>query len=100
MPRLIDADALDSVVLRMNTKENAQITRGEYKLIDSVIFEFPTIDALQVIRCKDCKYNMQNPRKWADNDKTLTYVHCGFMSEDDYCSKAVRKEENDGQTDN
>ncbi len=46
--RLIDADALDSVVLRLNIKENAQITRGEYKLIDSVIFEFPTVDAVPV----------------------------------------------------
>ncbi len=45
MTRLIDADVLDSVILRLNTEENAQITRGEYKLIENVIFEFPTIDA-------------------------------------------------------
>lgn len=42
--RLIDADALDSVVFRLIT-EGKQITRSEYKLIDSVIFEFPTISA-------------------------------------------------------
>ncbi len=45
MTRLIDANVLESVILRLNTEENAQITRGEYKLIENVIFEFPTIDA-------------------------------------------------------
>ena len=59
MTRLIDADSLDSVVLRLNTEENAQITRGEYKLIDSVIFEFPTVDAVPVIRCEDCKWGRE-----------------------------------------
>ncbi len=54
--RLIDADALDSVVLRLNTQENAQITRSEYKLIDSVIFEFPTVDAVPVRRGKWREY--------------------------------------------
>ena len=35
--RLIDADALDYVVEKRN------ITRADYKIIDSVLFEFPTI---------------------------------------------------------
>ena len=45
--RLIDADALDSVVFHLNT-EGKQITRSEYKLIDNVIFEFPTIEAIPI----------------------------------------------------
>ena len=40
--RLIDADTLDDVVMRMN-ENGAQITRNEYKLIDNVIFEMLTI---------------------------------------------------------
>ena len=84
MTRLIDADALDSVVLRMNTKENAQITRGEYKLIDSVIFEFPTVDAVPV-----------RHGKWAFNPGDAFEAmfakpkcsECGFESADgwNYC---------------
>ena len=70
MTRYIDADELDSVVLRMN-EEGAQITRGEYKLINSVIYEFHTIDAEPVrhghwikefenedgrnLRCSECR---------------------------------------------
>jgi len=42
--RLIDADALDDVVQDLNEKKNYGITRGEYKLIDSVLLEFPTIE--------------------------------------------------------
>lgn len=46
--RLIDADELDNVVLKMN-EDGADITRGEYKLIDSVLFEFSTVDAMPVV---------------------------------------------------
>lgn len=46
--RLIDADALDDVITRLNFNENWGITRGEYKLINSVIFEFSTVDAVPV----------------------------------------------------
>lgn len=42
--RLIDADALDEVVIDLNLNRDFGITRGEYKLIDSVLFEFPTIE--------------------------------------------------------
>ena len=42
--RLIDADALDEVVLNLNTNRDLGFTRVDYKLIDSVLFEFPTID--------------------------------------------------------
>ena len=90
MTRPIDADALDSVVLRMNT-EGAQITRGEYKLIDSVIFEFPTIDAVPVIRCCDCVHF-----KYFENQffqMTRCDVHDRCPNYTDFCSWAERKEE-------
>ena len=41
--RLIDADALDDVVTRLNA-ENWGITVSDYKMIDRVLFEFPTVD--------------------------------------------------------
>lgn len=41
--RLIDADALDDVVQILNEKK-WDITRNNYKLIDAVLFEFPTIE--------------------------------------------------------
>lgn len=43
--RLIDADALDDVIQNLNEK-NWGITRADYKMIDAVLFEFPTIEPL------------------------------------------------------
>lgn len=67
--RPIDADDLENVVLQLNKKGWA-ITRGEYKLVDNIIFEFPTIEAepvkhgrwiragespLYIIECSECR---------------------------------------------
>lgn len=40
--RLIDADKLDDVCVRLNS-EDWGITVGEHKLLDNVLFEFPTV---------------------------------------------------------
>lgn len=50
-------------------------------------------DAGALIRCKDCKYNPNNPRLYADDDVIEGYIHCGHLGEDGYCSLAERKEE-------
>ena len=44
--RLIDADAVDDVIQTLN--ENGwHITRDEYKRIDRILFEIPTVDAVK-----------------------------------------------------
>ena len=53
--RLIDADALDDVIQILNEK-NWGITRGDYKLIDAVLFEFPTVEER-----KTGKWEQDNP---------------------------------------
>lgn len=53
--RLIDADVLDDVVSMLNEKGGG-ITRYEYKVMESVLFAFPTIDAVEVVRCRDCRW--------------------------------------------
>ena len=40
--RLIDADAQDDIISRLN-ELRWELTRADYKLIDNVLFEFPTI---------------------------------------------------------
>lgn len=65
--RLIDADDLDNVVLRLN-EEGRTITRSEYKTVDSIIFEFPTIEAELVRR-----------GRWDDmreNSKDVPHIEC------------------------
>ena len=99
--RLIDADALieDLKTQFRETRkllkdpENTELQRYMMRvrmgrLVSTVvdINTAPTVDAVQVIRCKECK--------WYEFDIKM---HCGLphgvRSKDDYCSDAERKEE-------
>lgn len=89
MTRLIDADKLK--IDYGFTWDDITPTHEEmYALIDRQ----PTIEAVQVIRCKDCKW-----ADWYIACNGNKYCHCeetGFevsgLSEDDFCSFAERKE--------
>lgn len=52
----------------------------------------PTIDAVPVVRCKDCVY-------WQDNNDGYPHKDCKWREDetpdpDDYCSAGERKDEN------
>lgn len=61
------------------------------------LVEMPSrADVVEVVRCKDCKYNPRNPRSWGDDDIVEHYLWCEFMaieSKYNYCSKGKRSEE-------
>ena len=68
--RLIDADALKAEFERY----------GVYAVIDCA----PTVDAVEVVRCKDCKYSRTNGKLY----------ECPFFDEirgDEFCSSGERK---------
>lgn len=53
-----------------------------------VIQGMPTVDAVPVVRCKDCKY-------WRDTDHTCRgHSLVSPMTADDFCSYGVRKDGN------
>ena len=58
----------------------------------------PTVDALEVVRCKDCKYFDSG----TDEDGKLFFKCLGWVyggtSEDDFCSHGERKDGGDGKT--
>ena len=61
-----------------------QIRRGICKAI-SIAHNMPTVDAVEVVQCKDCihfKYD-----DYCDHDK----MEHSFCREDDYCSYGERK---------
>lgn len=63
--------------------------------IIGVLEELAPIDAVQVVRCKDCKYwyageNINYCRKFWDDDGEPKLYRC---TADDFCSRAERKEE-------
>ena len=87
--RLIDADELDGVVMRHNSK-GGNITRYDYKRISALLIEFSTVDAEPVIRCKNCKYRDPEDHK-CDCGHDIRWQ---LPREDNwFCADAERKEE-------
>lgn len=89
--RLIDADALKHMVKSMNFASLfVDVTRVLYS-VGIEIDNAPTIDAVEVVRCRDCKYNPRYCDDWEED-------HCVWMydqmpEDDDYCSYGERRTE-------
>lgn len=87
--RLIDADALKERLKEYCIDGDEQAVQWyDIMGIDETIDNAPTIDAVQVIRCKDCKYY--------DTPKNFKKPYCMRgayvkVNADDYCSKGERK---------
>ena len=90
--RLIDADELKSIFTEKSTENvcGAELC----KAIISRIYNAPTIDAVPVIRCKDCKFSMSGIDKYNER-----YILCQLhersygVIDDGFCNWAERKEE-------
>lgn len=91
--RLIDADALEDVAAEYQERHanGLQLTRSEYKLIDNFLFEYPTVDAVPVVRCKDCKLWSKNKPIYG-SDMCECKAHGGYFLPEDYCSDGERRE--------
>ena len=102
--RLIDAGAvykiLESCEIRKATIGNP-LTDWEYgytcgiERAESEIEFAPTVDAVPVIRCKDCKY-YRDGDCWHERENDRWIYYQSVINEpnpDDYCSLAERKKE-------
>lgn len=80
--RLIDADALIK-------EANAD---GAYGYVDAKqIADAPTIDAVEVVRCRECKFGSWDSEP--DDAMVCVRVNDGFWrSGNDFCSRGERKE--------
>lgn len=82
--RLIDADEL-------NGKAFADPDDGEYFVYCQDIDEAPIVDAVPVVRCRDCEYI------YTDAYGYLICVKSGLYSdENDYCSRGQRRDQSAG----
>ena len=81
--RLIDADMADVVIIYDKDNELMQVyaVREYTKRQKAFLDKFPTIDAVPVVRCKDCKHRFND--SW-----------CEYADDDDnfYCARGERKE--------
>ena len=105
--RPIDANALEQAMYEEAFEKETDMQRWDsgcwirYKLFENVLSEQPTIDAVQVIRCKDCKRSMAYYHGEHSKLGTITYCCKRLLCDvkaDDYCSMAERKE--DGREEN
>lgn len=81
--RLIDADALYTLFVKM--KSFGELTA---KKAIRCVEEAPTVDAVPVIRCKDCKFLRFTGTVWKCQNR-LVMMLC---EPNDFCSRAERKE--------
>ena len=89
--RMIDADALKEHKF-VDTDDNYRI--GWNDALDAVANCEPTVDAVPVVRCKDCKFSKAYYHGSESNLGMFTYLCTqGLygMNADDYCSRAERK---------
>lgn len=80
--RLIDASELIQI-LCVNMDNGEQFDKATH-----CVDVMPTVDAVPVIRCKDCKWN--DGGEWVNC--YMSGMH-GRTSNKNYCSRAERKEE-------
>lgn len=83
MPRLIDAEELE---LQFDVSDEDIIAK-------EIIRNAPTVDAVPVVRCLDCKFYFPGSTKPCVLSIGLTMV-----DENDFCSYGERNEDENGRT--
>ena len=78
--RLIDADMIRD---KLKQKEINPATIFINEVLIGLLDDAPTVDAVEVVRCKDCKY-------WNGEGKYCDYDMSGLA--EDYCSWGERRE--------
>ena len=82
--RLIDADALRSYMDECSKESRFRVYYG---YAESFINDAPTIDAVPVVRCRDCRYcDPSNGAFWCDRFDSAVQID-GMA----YCSYGKRK---------
>ena len=88
MAKLIDADMLLELYdMGEELEEYAGVLSVPIPVIRQNIKDMPTVDAVEVVRCKDCRYCLHDAHGiWCFND----YEH--NLQPDDFCSYGERKD--------
>lgn len=83
--RLIDADDfLDLFYVASAGQDKAFV-----KVVEMVMDDCPAVDAVEVIRCKDCKHLTEDGFCWENINGCVGYK---VPASDDFCSYGERKD--------
>lgn len=99
--RLIDADAL-TIDLFKKAMDDAFLTGNAdmHRLLIQVIAHYPTIDAVPVVRCKDCEWYINNIQK-SDGTEDRRYkrswceIHRVETHDKGFCHWAYRRKDHE-----
>ena len=95
MMKLIDADALRQDVLALPNCYNGYSDTYDKSLIIGLIDEQIAVDAVPVVRCKDCRYfkTGENEREsWSICVRKIVYPYVD-VEPSNYCSYGERRED-------
>ena len=85
--RLIDADRLKSYIDCGHLRPPTEVCFSELDVCN-MIDKRPTIDAVEVVRCKDCRWAIVRDeyigRLWCS-------IHRGYMEDTYYCDDGFRR---------
>lgn len=88
--RLINADEFEFYTCVNKSSDYVDGVQSMLEAIDSA----PTVDAVEVVRCKDCEYSYES----------IGYIICShgvccecIVQPDFYCAEGKRRNENDDQ---
>ena len=93
MARLIDADKLIDFIDVGHLRHSGELCYSETEVANRLLHA-PTVDAVPVVRCKDCKYRFKNNGHSRDGCPIIDANI--WMDGDDFCSHGERK---DNETD-
>lgn len=79
--RLIDADEVKETI-----RHRTKLVEWQKGIIWALIDMHKTVDAVPVIRCKDCKW-------WRDTDHTCKNFMTSPRVPSDFCSRAERRKD-------
>ena len=82
--RLIDVEQA-----KRATYEEIFWTESEQAVVRNFLAKLPKVDAVEVVRCKDCKYKFNAN---GHDKKGCPLDGVGLMNDDDFCSCGERKD--------
>ena len=101
MSRFVDSEKLKSILKGIKIKgvgaEILNFNDGvEYARDVINIIDLSTADSVEIVRCKDCKYNygIANNCEYAKDDIVCCYWESDGLHSDDFCSKGEKGDSN------
>jgi hypothetical protein len=90
--RLIDANTIPYEEHYVPDGDTQWQYKKELCVLKPTIDALPAVDAVEVVRCKDCTQYRQNP--WSKEENMMCMCWCDWLATDpdDFCSFGERRE--------